>query len=458
MTTPTGKSSSKVLLALFLSVFVDLIGFAIIAPLLPFVAERFGASPLGVTLLFALYSLMQLLFAPLWGQMSDRVGRRPVLLLSYVGSAVSYAFFAFAPTLVLVFAARALAGMMGSSIAVTKAYIADITTPENRAKGMGIIGAAFGSGFMIGPALGGILAGPNPDDPNFQLPLLVAAGLSLAAFAFAWVALPESRPQQTRRSSDSIQTAAATDAIATEQHGLPMSPSQSSSRSSSVSETDAWAEGNVKAETKGSDRRPFNLTSIAHVLRTSRTRQLITILFLFALATVGTQSILVLWCERQFEWGPRPIGFLFMFYGLISTIIQGGLSGPINKQFQERQILTVGIIAQGFGLFLVPLSSTLPLLLVSSGIWIIGEAISRPAINSLLSKSASEERQGITLGVAQSFNSLASIFGPIVAGALFTFVNGTWAFWGGTALLAVAIALSLQVKRDRAFRPGQSVG
>ncbi|MEM7771649.1 MAG: MFS transporter [Cyanobacteria bacterium P01_A01_bin.37] len=413
--------TGRILFLLFLSVFVDLIGFGIITPLLPFIAETYGASPLEVTLLFSLYSLMQLIFTPFWGSLSDRIGRRPILLLSYLGSALSYIFFAFAPTLVLIFVARALAGIMGSSITVTKAYIADITTPEGRAKGMGIIGAAFGCGFMIGPALGGLLAG-TAENPNFQLPLLVAAGLAFAAFSFALVALPESLPKHLL------------------QRGL--------------NQTLAGGRHQVRipGTTRNTTTKIFNLSTIFRVLKPIHIRRLISVTFLFSIASVGVQAILVLWCDRQFSWGPRALGLLFMFYGVIATIIQGGLIGILTKQFREQTLLLAGVLFQGFGLLLVPISTTVPLFMASTGLWIVGESVCRPALNSLVSRSASVDEQGITLGVTQSFTSMANILGPILAGSLFTFFGGEWAFWCGTGLMAIATVISVQLKRDRPIR------
>ncbi|MEM9213371.1 MAG: MFS transporter [Cyanobacteria bacterium P01_F01_bin.150] len=397
-------SNGQVLLLLFLSVFVDLIGFGVIAPLMPFIAETFGASPLQVTQLFALYSLMQLIFTPFWGYLSDRIGRRPILLMCYLGSCISYVLFAFSPNLTLIFMTRALAGITGSSITVTKAYIADITTPENRAKGMGIIGAAFGCGFMVGPALGGLLAGSR-ENPNFQLPLLVAAGLALAAFTFALVALPESLPKQLLQK---------------------------------------------KREQRQSNSKPskrFNLRTVLRVLKPIQIRRLVSISFLFSLASVGVQAILVLWCERQFDWGPRPLGILFMFYGIIATVIQGGLIGVLTSRFKEQTLLLIGIIFQGFGLLVAPLSTTVALLVLGTSIWVVGESVCRPALNSLTSRIASDDEQGITLGVAQSFMSGANIFGPILAGWLFMKFGGQWSFWAGTIMMIVATILGLQFKR-----------
>jgi DHA1 family tetracycline resistance protein-like MFS transporter len=180
------------LAAIFLTVFVDLVGFGIIVPLLPFYAEHFHASPETVTLLMAIYSLMQFFSAPLWGALSDRHGRKPVLLASLLGIGLSYLWLAFAHSLWALFAARALAGIMAGNIAAAQAYVADVTPPEKRAQGMGLIGAAFGLGFILGPAIGGLLGGEDPTAPRFLGPGLAAAGLSFLALIFAVVALKES--------------------------------------------------------------------------------------------------------------------------------------------------------------------------------------------------------------------------------------------------------------------------
>ncbi len=183
---------------LFLIVFVDLVGFGLVIPLLPFYAVRFAASPQQVTLLVATYSLLQLVTAPFLGRLSDRIGRRPVLGFSMAVSAVAYLWLGHADALWMLFAARALAGACAGNIAAAQAYIADVTTPENRAKGMGLIGAAFGLGFIIGPALGGFLAGDDPATANLAAPAWVAAALSLIALCGVFFVLPESLPAGRR--------------------------------------------------------------------------------------------------------------------------------------------------------------------------------------------------------------------------------------------------------------------
>src|SRR5690348_5083699 len=184
---------------LFLIVFVDLVGFGLVIPLLPFYALRFAASPQQVTALLAVYSLMQLFTAPLWGRLSDRVGRRPVLMVSMAASVLAYAWIGCATALWMLFAARALAGACAGNIAAAQAYIADVTKPEERARGMGLIGAAFGLGFIIGPALGGLLAGNDIATADVETPAWVAAGLSLAALCGVLLLLPESLPADRRR-------------------------------------------------------------------------------------------------------------------------------------------------------------------------------------------------------------------------------------------------------------------
>src|SRR6516164_6752693 len=177
---------------LFLIVFIDLVGFGLVIPLLPFYALRFGAPPQEVTLLLAIYSLMQLFAAPLWGRLSDRVGRRPVLMISMAASVLAYLWIGSAAAMWMLFAARALAGACAGNIAAAQAYIADITKPEERAKGMGLIGAAFGLGFIFGPALGGLLAGNNLASANLEIPAWAAAGLSCAALCGVLFLLRES--------------------------------------------------------------------------------------------------------------------------------------------------------------------------------------------------------------------------------------------------------------------------
>lgn len=260
---------------LFVIVVVDLIGFGLVIPLLPFFGEHFDASPAAIGLLMACYSLGQLIASPVWGRMSDRVGRRPVLLFSLAGLALSYVFLALSNALWMLFAARTLAGLMAGNIATAFAYVADITQPENRAKGMGLIGAAFGLGFIAGPALGGVLAGPDPHHADFQTPALIAAGLSLSACLLTAFFLPESLPADVRHQNTESGWANRWRALGT----------------------------------------AFATPSVGHILGIS---------FMATFVFAGMEATFALWSRRHFGWGPEQNGYVFAFIGVISAVIQGG--------------------------------------------------------------------------------------------------------------------------------------
>ena len=393
----------KAMLVLFSSVFIDLVGLGIVLPLLPFCGEKFGASPSQITFLFAIYSLMQFIFTLLWGSLSDRFGRRPLLLLSIAGSGISYLWFGFSNSFGMLLAARALAGIMGSSIVVAQAYIADVTEPEDRAKYLGIIGAAFGMGFILGPAIGGILGGSDPQNPNFSLPLFIAAGISFLAFAVAYIYLPES-----------------------------LSKTNQSPQLEKVGklEPSVWLKNTVE------------------ILQRPHIGRLIWLYFLISLAIVGSQSILPLWLEKQFGWGPEGSGYLFIFCGIVAAVIQGGLIGPLNKRFGEGKLLLSGLSMNCFGLLMIPFFHNLPLLLAAIMLAVGGEAVTRPSLSSLLSRSAGAEEQGRVMGVSQSFAALARIASPLGAGLFFQELGIGWPFYCGGMLLLGAALLTVGIVRN----------
>lgn len=384
------------MLVLFLTVFIDVIGFGIIIPLLPFYAENFGASPALITLLFSCYSFMQFLFAPFWGSLSDRIGRRPILLLSIGGSCLSYLWCGLATSLWMLFASRLLAGFMGGTIVTAQAYISDITTPDNRTKGMGMIGASLGLGFTFGPAIGGLLAGSNPEQVNYQLPLLAASGLSLCAFIFAFFTLPKS--------------------------GKPQSHGESTT--ASVSQ---------------------RLSGLIETLQSPLINVLIGIFFLIVLGLLGAQTTLALWLERKFSWGPQQTGYLLMFCGVVATILQGGLIGSLCQKFGELTLLVSGICLLGMGLFLVPFSATLGLLLGAVILLTIGECLSKTAIRSLLSQLVKAQETGKILGIAQSASSLGAILGPGLGGLIFSAMGKDFPFFNGAFLMLIATILCLSI-------------
>src|SRR5215472_2375722 len=352
---------------LFLIVLVDLIGFGLVIPLLPFYALRFAASPQQVTVLLAVYSLMQLFTAPLWGSLSDRVGRRPVLISSMAASALAYLWLGSATALWMLFAARALAGACAGNIAAAQAYIADITSPEDRAKGMGLIGAAFGLGFIIGPALGGLLAGNDPVTADVETPAWVAAGLSALALLGVAVLLPESLPAAGR-------------------DGAPP---------------------------------PGRVGAVLRVLRRPVLSRLILVNFLVILAFAGMQSVFAIWAMPQLGWGPRQVGYVFAYVGLASAVLQGGLIGRLTRRFGEERLLLCGLALVAAGFLVMPLAHDLPILATAVSGLALGTGLTQPSINSLISRHAGREEQGEVIGVAQSTSSLSRVLGPFAAGFFF---------------------------------------
>jgi DHA1 family tetracycline resistance protein-like MFS transporter len=381
---------------LFLIVVIDLVGFGLVIPLLPFYAVRFGASPQLVTSLLAIYSLMALLSAPLWGRLSDRIGRRPVLMSSLAAGALAYLWMGAADALWMLFAARGLAGICAGNIAAAQAYIADVTTPENRAKGMGLIGAAFGLGFIIGPALGGLLAGNNPASADLAMPAWVAAGLSGIALLGVAFVLPESRPLAARQ--------------------------------------------NIPARSR--------LAAILGALRRPILSRLILIFFLVILAFSGMESTFALWAMRQFGWGPSQVAYVFAYVGLLSAVLQGGLIGRLSRRFGEERLLLVGLALIGIGLLTLPAARSMSLLALVLAALAVGMGLVQPSLNSLISRRSGREEQGEVLGVSQSVGSLARVLGPLAAGFLFAEFGRDAPYLWGAALAAAAWLLTVLLWRD----------
>lgn len=384
------------MLPLFLIVFVDLVGFGLIIPLLPFFGEHFGASPAAVGLLMACFSLTQFIAAPIWGWISDHRGRRPVLLLSLAGLALGYVMLAFASSLWTLFAARAFAGAMAGNIACAFATVADITTPANRARGMGAIGAAFGLGFIFGPAIGGVLAGGDPHAADYRTPALVAAALSALAFAMTLALLPESLPAA------------------------------------------------VRAHNRGL-RAPSRWQQLRAALGRPLVGRVIGIAFLCTFAFAGLESTFAMWSRRQFGWGPEQNGYLFAFVGLIGAVIQGGLIGRLVRAFGEARLVLAGALCLAVGMFLIPQAGTVAVLLPAMTVAAAGFSLMQPALNTLLSVRVGAAVQGGAMGVSRSATTLARVLGPAVAGTLFELFGKDWPFYAGVALMSLVVALSLRL-------------
>lgn len=392
---------------LFLIVFTDLVGFGLIIPLLPFYGEHFQATPAEVGALMAIYSLAQFIAAPLWGRLSDRVGRKPVLALSLLGSTLSYAWLAYSESLWMLFAARALGGFMAGNIATAFAYVADVTTPANRAKGMGIVGAAFGLGFIFGPAIGGILAGADPMHADYRTPALIAAALSALAMMLTVVILPESLSQSVRQAHRAMPRA------------------------------DRWQ-------------------ALAQALRRPGVGRLIAIAFLATFVFAGIETTFAMWSRRRFGWGPEQNGYLFAFVGLISATVQGGLVGRLAKHFGEHRLVVAGAATLAIGILAVPLAASVPLLGIAMLAVALGFGLMTPSLNSLVSLSVDASVQGGTMGVTRSATTLARVLGPGWAGLLFEYVGKDWPFFAGAVIMACVIMVALTLEETQAdhMQPG----
>ncbi|HEX8889589.1 MAG TPA: MFS transporter [Pyrinomonadaceae bacterium] len=355
------------LLVIFITVFIDLVGFGIVIPVLPFYVEgtKFHASTRMVGLLFASYSIMQLIFTPILGRLSDKYGRRPILLISLLGTATGFLILGFATTLWMLFMGRIIDGISGGNISTAQAYIADITTPENRAKGMGLIGAAFGLGFTFGPAIGGVLS-----KWGISVPFIFAGCMALANAILLYFTLPETV--------------------------TPDHPARASAA------TGRWSQ-------------------LFHALKQKRLAFVLAIYFLFVTAFSIMTTSFALFTMYRFGYDAAHNGYLFMYVGILGVIIQGGLIGRLVKAFGELPLVITGALLFAASLFIMPEvgpRTGLLTLLGVGGLFAIGNSLATPSLQTLASKSAGRGEQGGVLGVTQSVASLARAVGPSISAAL----------------------------------------
>jgi multidrug resistance protein len=367
------------------------VGFGIVLPLLPFYADRFGATGTQVGLLITVYSIAQFFLAPVWGRLSDRVGRRPILILGLMGSAASYVVFGYAGSLTVLFLSRILAGIGGATVPVAQAYIADITPPEKRAGNLGLIGAAFGLGFIFGPALGGILAPISPEAPG-----LAAAALCFGNGVLAFFLLPESLSEDERQ---------------------------------------------ARAQ-KG---KTLRLRDFGLALRNRVTARILLLSFLFTAAFAAMQPTFPLFGAIRFGLDERHVGYLFAFLGTISAIVQGGLVRRLVPILGEARLIKISGVPFIAGLLTIAYAQSVGILLVGLALLAMGFGGTLPSIVSLLSRVAPPQLQGSVLGIGQSVGSLARIIGPTAAGVLYDLQGMEWPYLGGAvvALAALLVALSL---------------
>lgn len=388
---PEGGSARPALrkrgrMTVFFTVLLDLLGFGMILPILPFYGQDFGATDFQIGFLFAAYSLAQLVFSPILGRLSDRFGRRPLLLASIALNAVAHTAFAFAPDFTILVAARFVSGVAASNLAIAQAYMADVTPRSERSKAMGMIGAAFGLGFVLGPAFGGTLSLLG----RIAVPL-GAAVLALVNLGMAWAFLPESLDLSVRRRR----------------------------------KADRWLD-------------PSRLRQV------SSDGALLGLMLLILVVTscfAMMEATLALFAQDRFGWGDVEMSFTFVYIGVLGVIVQGGLIGPLVRRFGEARLIPVGTAFQAAGLLLLPVADRALVFAAVTGLLAVGIGLNSPSILGLLSRLTDDASQGGVLGLSRSFGSLARVLGPLAGTWLFQRVGAAAPFrWGGWVMAASVLA------------------
>lgn len=391
---------------------MDILGFTIILPLLPFYSEQLGASPTVVGALVSTYAVCQLVAGPILGQLSDRMGRKPILMLSQVGTLLGFLMMAFSTNIWMLFAARAIDGATAGNLTIAQAYISDVTPPEKRAHSFAIIGIAFGFGFLVGPAIAGFLA-----HFGYRAPVFAASALSLTALLCTLVLLPRRPPLANEAEPDD-------------------DPGPGGKRLSLLS----W----------GQYRRFFADRELARLLMQW-------LLFSFSFSTFI--SGFALFAERRYQWnghavGVREVGYIFAFTGFLGIIMQGGVVGRMVKWLGERRVVQIGFLSSLIGYAAIGLTRTVGQLLWVNAFASVGGAGLRPALTSLVTQSAGKREQGVILGLTQSLMSIAQITAPLISGVLISLGDRThngiyltiWAIWAG---VLSGLALFFQPRKYR---------
>jgi len=379
------------LAVIFLTVFIDLLGFGILIPILPtFSSNVIGISDFGIGIIVASYSLMQFIFNPVIGKISDRIGRRPVILLSLITTIISYLIFSFSTTFTILLFSRLLAGIGGSNIGAAQAYIADITDKSDRSKGMGLIGAAFGLGFVFGPILGGFVS-----EFGYEYVGFVSAGFSFIALIFAFFFLPESLQE--------------------------------------------------KKPLKNFDYSLIKKYDILEVINTPNVAAFIGLFFIIIFAVANIYGTFALLGQQYYGFSDRENGYLFGIIGIVGASVQGVLLKRIGKFINEKYLIIIGLFFLMISLGLMPYGINFTGVAIISGILAIGTGILQPTILSLISKYSPSENQGKILGLNQSFASLARVLGPLWGGFAFQFLGYEAPFITGALFTFITLIITIYI-------------
>ncbi len=389
--------SEAALYTLLSVMFINTMGFGIVVPLLPFYGQSFHAQPYQIALIFSAYSLGSFFGEPFWGRLSDRIGRKPILISTLMANCACYGALAFAPNIYLAFLIRLLGGMAAGNNSVVQGYIADVTPPDQRAGRMSKLGAAYNMGFILGPFAGGMLAKPSAGPLGFQIPLLVASGLAACAALGVFLVVKESRVRGAARGPQ---------------------PSR-------------WA-------------------MMGFAARHPVIGRLILLTFFVGFAFTGIESTFGLWAQHRFAWGPRNVSWCFGIAGIVSAPTQFFLTGALSRKFGEATMLAVGMVGTVVAMGLQPFShgdwTTIALLALTA----LSSSVAFPNATALMSRSADEDNQGQIMGLNNAAGAFARVAGPFTAGLAFAGINANAPFWIGAAIVAPAILLAMSVGRRAA--------
>ncbi|KYG67100.1 multidrug resistance protein [Bdellovibrio bacteriovorus] len=396
----TETSNKSRLAIIFFTVFLYLVGFGVVIPILPILSRNFGATAVQTGLLLSVYSLMQFLFAPFWGKLSDRYGRRPILLLCLLGEVFSYILFAQARSLEWLFVARILAGFFGASISTASAYISDITPKHERSKGMALIGVAFGLGFVVGPALGGGLAvwgASINSEPHFDTSFAAywVAGLCLANFLFGIKFLTESL-----------------------------------------------------SETSESAAKKKRFSIMWHYLNAKTIGPLMAVFMLSSLAMSSMEATLILFMGEKFHWDVKQVSFGFAYIGVIMIFTQGFLVRRLLPKWGERKVLRLGVLLLALGLGGIAISGNMAAMGITMTLLALGNGLANPANLGSISLLTSSQEQGATMGVTQSMASLGRIVGPLIGGLLYQHISITSPFWASGILAFTGFIVIMMIYKS----------
>jgi DHA1 family multidrug resistance protein-like MFS transporter len=379
-------SNRKALAILFFTLIVVMLGFGMVMPIFPFLLDRLGGSGDDLGLLIALYAIMQLVFAPVWGGLSDRIGRKPILMISMVGNGLTLLLFGLSTRMWMLFVARTLSGLLSSAtMPAAMAYIGDNTTAQDRGEGIGRLGAAAGLGLILGPALGGWLAGDSLATPFF-----IAAGLSLVSLLLIVLLLPESLPQEARRQRGGVRL---------------------------VNPRELW-------------RALFGPLGILLVMA-----------FLVSFGAINFQAIFGLYAKEKFDYGPEQVGVILTIVAVVGAVIQGTLTGPLTRRWGEAALIKVCLLTNALGFLVLLTANSYPTVLFTTGFYTLSHTLLRPAVQALTSRRA-PAGQGAAMGLNASFISLGQIAGPLWAGFAFD-RNVSYPYLSGAAIMVVGFLISL---------------